>query len=231
MAVTQDFFNYTSGRWICNESQQLRSRRVEFSVSALKALAANSVGAKECIHMIKLPEGLCNRVFLMSLDNGREVVARIPTSVAGPTHWNTASEVATMKLMDALEIPVPKVLTWSSRADTDVGTEYIIMEKAKGVPLANVWETMDLRQRGDLVSELVNIDKKMFNFEFSGYGSIFLSQDLIGDVSSLPINSNPEFSDYRIGPSTMRNFWKGERSSMFIDRGPCNYSICLIKLM
>lgn len=131
MAVTQDFFNYTSGRWIYNESQQLSSRRVEFSVSALKALAANSVGAKECIRMIKLPEGLCNRVFLMSFDNGRDVVARIPTSVAGPAHWNTASEVATMKLMDTLEIPVPKVLTWSSRADTDVGTEYIIMEKGE----------------------------------------------------------------------------------------------------
>ena len=49
-------------------------------------------------------------------------------------HWNTASEVATMKLMDALGIPVPKVLTWSSRGDNQVGTEYIIMEKAKGIP-------------------------------------------------------------------------------------------------
>src|SRR5271169_4759991 len=134
MAVTQDFFNYTSGRWICNENQQLSSRRVEFSVSALKAVAAKSAGAKECIRMTKLPEGLCNRAFLMSLDNGRDVVARIPTSVAGPAHWNTASEVATMKLMDALEIPVPKVLTWSSRADNQVGTEYIVMEKAKGIP-------------------------------------------------------------------------------------------------
>ena len=102
----------------------------------MKAVAANSVGAEECIRMIKLPEGLFNRVFLMSLNNGEDVIARIPTSVAGPAHWNTASEVATMKLMDALGIPVPKVLTWSSRGDNQVGTEYIIMEKAKGIPLA-----------------------------------------------------------------------------------------------
>ena len=222
MAVPQDFFNYTSGRWICNENQQLSARLVEFSVSALKAVAANSVGAGECIHMIKLPEGLFNRVFLLSLNNGEDVIARIPTSVAGPAHWNTASEVATMKLMDASGIPVPKVLTWSSRADNQAGTEYIVMEKAKGIPLANVWEIMDVRQRGDLVSELVNIDEKMLNFEYSGYGSIFLEQDLIGGVPSLPINSNPAFSNYRIGPSVMRNFWKGERSSMSLDRGPCN---------
>ena len=81
---------------------------------------------------------------------------------------------------------------------------------------------MDVRQRGDLVSELVDFDEKMLNFEYSGYGSIFLEQDLIGGVSSLPINSNPAFSNYRIGPSVMRNFWKGERLSMSLDRGPCN---------
>ena len=66
-------------------------------------------------------------------DNGAEIIARIPTPQAGPAHWTTASEVATLKLMDELGILVPKVLTWSSRADTEVGCEYIITEKAKGV--------------------------------------------------------------------------------------------------
>ena len=42
----QDFFNYTSGRWIYNEAQQLRSRRITFSIPALKEIAAKSVGAR-----------------------------------------------------------------------------------------------------------------------------------------------------------------------------------------
>lgn len=171
--------------------------------------------------MIKLPEGLFNRAFLLSFDNGAEVVARIPTSVAGPAHWTTASEVATMKLMDDLGIPVPKVLAWSSRADTEVGSEYIIMEKAEGVSLLEVWDNMTLKQRGNVIAELVSIDKKMLDIQFSGYGSIFLEDDMAESVKSLPINSDERFSRYRIGPCVRRDFWKGERMSLPIDRGPC----------
>ena len=217
----QDFFNYTSGRWIHNENHQLDSRRVSFSVTALKAVASRLVNASECTRMVKFPEGLYNRAFLLPFNNGTEVVARIPTSLAGPAHWTTASEVATMKFIYDLGIPIPKVLTWSSRADTDVGCEYIIMEKAKGVPLLKVWDSLTSKNQRQVIAELVNVDKEMLSFEFSGFGSIFLKEDMIGDVQSLAINSNPDFSGYRIGPSITRDFWRGERMSMSIDRGPC----------
>src|SRR5271169_4941724 len=66
----QDFFNYTSGRWIYNENHQLDSRRVIFSVTALKAVASRSVNASECTRMVKLREGVYNRAFLLSFNNG-----------------------------------------------------------------------------------------------------------------------------------------------------------------
>ena len=69
---------------------------------------------------MKLPEGLFNRAFLLVMDNGSEVIARIPTSVAGPAHFVTASEVATMEFMRDLGVPVPKVLAWSSNAENEV---------------------------------------------------------------------------------------------------------------
>lgn len=39
-------------------------------------------------------------------------------------------------------IPVPRVLSWSSDASNSVGSEYIIMTKATGVPLFQQWGNM-----------------------------------------------------------------------------------------
>ena len=221
-AVPQDFFNYTSGRWIYNEKQQLAARRVDFSVTALKKAAADTLGVSESFRMIKLPEGLFNRVFLLSNNDGAEVIARVPTSLAGPPHLTTASEVATLKLMSVLGIPVPKVLSYSCKADNDVGCEYILMERAKGVPLLSIWGELTSKQRGRVIAQLVNIDLKMMSLKFSGYGSIYLKHDL-PDIHSIPISMDQNLMEYRLGPSVRRSWWDNERMSMSVDRGSCNY--------
>lgn len=47
------------------------------------------------------------------MDDGREVVARIPFRNAGPRQIMTQSEVATMDfLRTRLNAPIPKVLSW-----------------------------------------------------------------------------------------------------------------------
>ena len=226
----EDFFNFTSGRWIYNEQRQLAARRIQFSVSALKSVAAESVGALECTKMIKLPEERYHRLFLLSFDNGSEVIARLPTSLAGPAHLTTASEVATMEFVRELGVPVPKVLAWSSRANTEVGAEYIIMEKAKGVPLSTLWHKMTQDQQASVLDELVDVDAKMLTFKFAGYGSIFFVKDMIDNIPSMSISADPHFSRrYRIGPSVGRPFYEAERGSMKIDRGPCmSYTNILI---
>lgn len=37
-----------------------------------------------------------NKAYLMTMDNGREVVSKVPNPNAGIPHFTTASEVATM---------------------------------------------------------------------------------------------------------------------------------------
>lgn len=37
------------------------------------------------------------KIFLLKADDGSEVIARVPTPIAGPPHYTTASEVATIK--------------------------------------------------------------------------------------------------------------------------------------
>jgi hypothetical protein len=45
---------------------------------------------------MKFPEGQYNKAFLLKMDNGSEVVAKIPNPNAGPARHVTASEVATV---------------------------------------------------------------------------------------------------------------------------------------
>jgi hypothetical protein len=44
----------------------------------------------------KLPEGNFSKVFLITMDDGKEVIAKLPNPNAGRAHFTTASEVATM---------------------------------------------------------------------------------------------------------------------------------------
>lgn len=94
-----DLFHYTSGRWLWDEEQQLRDRFSPFNVPELQRVAASSVGANKCIEITKLAEGSFNKTFKLTLDNGMNVIARIPHPIAGPRHYTTASEVATMEFV------------------------------------------------------------------------------------------------------------------------------------
>ena len=190
------------------------------SRQGLKSAAAKALGVPNSFDMTKLGEGLFNRAFLLSNSDGPDVVARLPTSVAGPKRLTTASEVATIKLMAALGIPVPKVFSYSCDAESEVGSEYILMERAKGIPLLSVWEKMGRKRRGYVMKQLVEFDSKLLAMKLSGYGSIYLKQDL-PDSYTLPLSSDPALSDYCLGPSVARSWWAEERKKISIDRGPC----------
>ncbi|KAI1938632.1 Phosphotransferase enzyme [Ophidiomyces ophidiicola] len=159
----------------------------------LKDIAAKSVNAGSCTQKVKLPEGAYNKVFLLTMDNGVQVVARIPNPYL-PPRMATASEVATLDfLRNELDIPVPRVLAWSGDKDQPVGTEYIIMEKAPGEELGKTWPSMDISERVDLVSQMASIQAKICSVDFNRFC---------------------------IGPSSTLQFWEAERRSMDEYRGP-----------
>ncbi|PWY83649.1 hypothetical protein BO94DRAFT_547313 [Aspergillus sclerotioniger CBS 115572] len=122
----EDLFAYSSQRWLWNEAQQLRNRYVAFDLHALIQVAEEAVGnTTPCINISKLPEGNFNKAFLVTLQDGREVIVKIPNPNAGPSHYTTASEVATMQYArENLQLPVPKVLPYCSRAEqSKLGTD------------------------------------------------------------------------------------------------------------
>ncbi|GAP91259.2 putative phosphotransferase enzyme family protein [Rosellinia necatrix] len=223
-----EFFRYTSGRWLWDEESQLRERYKLFNVHALQAVAAKSVCAEKCVDMVKLAEGGFNKVFRLLMDNGTAVIARIPNPNAGSARLTTASEVATMDFaLSILGLPVPKVLAWNIDAENPVQSEYIIMEEATGTQLSQVWDTLPLETKLNVVKDLVNIEQKLLSISFTQYGSLYFAQDSFpGCVDAQTEGNAPESlaskieNRYVIGPMADHDFWDGERSTMAIDRGP-----------
>lgn len=91
-----DPHEYTSGCWLRADAAQRDARRVRFDFATLCQKAIDSSpGAKKVLQGVKV-EGNFNRAFILDLDNGSRVVARIPFPVAGPSRLVTNSEVATI---------------------------------------------------------------------------------------------------------------------------------------
>ena len=87
---------FTSGRWLWNEREQLACRYVKFNLSTLLQLAASAIGSRSCTQVLKISAGQYNKVFLITVDDGREIIAKLPNPNAGRPNFTTASEVATM---------------------------------------------------------------------------------------------------------------------------------------
>ncbi|KAF4620166.1 hypothetical protein G7Y89_g14650 [Cudoniella acicularis] len=163
MDDSPNLFQYTSGRWLYNESQQLKERYLYFNVAELKKAAAAAVGkdASKVHRFQKLAEGGFNRAFELSID-GCSVIARLPYPSTYPKHFSVASEVATMELVRSHGVPVPKVLGYSSTSDNAVGAEYIIMEKAVGRDLGDIWYELSEKERIKVVVQVARLDRGNF---------------------------------------------------------------------
>ena len=89
----------------------MSKRYVRFDMNRLSQIAAESVGAEKCISIEKYPDGQYNKAFVITMDNSREVVAKVPNPNAGLPHFTTASEVATMSFVSLFN---PRNNHWAS---------------------------------------------------------------------------------------------------------------------
>jgi hypothetical protein len=104
--TNNDFFRYTRGRFVSNESHEMATRHVEFDMNQLAKRAAESVGLTptQCVQIEKFPDGMFNKTFLFTMQEGTQVVGKVPNPNAGRTHYTTASEVATMDFVSRIPI-------------------------------------------------------------------------------------------------------------------------------
>lgn len=92
----EELFKYTNGRFLTNEAEACNRRYVRFDIDQLCAVAAAAGGSSSPIKAIDKMEGGFSKALIMRKEDGSEVVAKIPFSIAGPPKYTTASEVAVL---------------------------------------------------------------------------------------------------------------------------------------
>lgn len=102
----ESLYCYTSGRFLWNEQTELAARYVKFNIEALRDIAAAAVGSESCTSLVKFTETHCNKILLLGMSDGKEVIVKIPHPNAGFAGV-VGCEVATMDFVSFfLALPV-----------------------------------------------------------------------------------------------------------------------------
>jgi hypothetical protein len=88
---------------VSDEGSQVSCRQIRFDMNELAKTAASSMGAEKCVPVQKCLDGLYNKAFIFTLDDGRQVIGKVPNPNAGTSHFTTASEVATLDFVGAFQ--------------------------------------------------------------------------------------------------------------------------------
>lgn len=253
-SAAMDPNHHTAGRWLHRDKLHREARNINFD---FEALCENAIklcpGESKVTHCQKI-EGGFNRSFILTLDHGSKLVARLPTTVAGPPRLTTHSEVATMEYREFkpsstahplwvcadlahlqvrshTSIPIPKVLEWNDDPPNHIGAEYIIMEYVTGVSLSEKWDTMDTLQQLECTKALTLMLKQMADIEFPAYGSVYFGDALVGGNLNIPFTN-----DYCIGPYCAPTYWKRGIGDVACyggdipDCGPCEFQWSLVQI-
>lgn len=90
-----------------------------------------------------------------------------------------------------------------------------MMEKAPGVELGQVWETMKPRNKLSIVKQIAAITCTLAQAQFPCFGSLYRRQD--GTIcESVTIDDQ-----FAIGPTVGRTWFDDRRGEVDVFRGPC----------
>ena len=113
-------------------------------------------------------------------------------------------------------------MDWSDESANAIGSEYIIMQHARGVQLHQRWPAMSLEQQLQCTGAIVRYMKQVADINFQAYGSLYLAE--IGIDPTLKQSFAP---GYIIGPHCGAAYWDCELNEPRYyslanpNRGPC----------
>ncbi|KAL5343894.1 kinase-like domain-containing protein [Aspergillus crustosus] len=187
---------------VWDDNQQLRDHFSPFNVTQLQEAAAAALGAKECVGFAKLAEGSFNKAFKFTMGDGSSAIARIP--------------LATIDFArSVLGIPAPQVLAWSADAENPAGSEYIIMEHARGTRLVDVWDDLPLEEKIEIMQDLFSLQRKMLSVSFNRYGNLYYASDNIQGAVPAEVTGDLPTD---VKETILRRFAIGPMEDL--DRGP-----------
>ncbi len=179
---------------------------------------------QDVLSLTKLAEGGSYRIFEATFRNGSQAIARLPYPCTIPQRFGVASEVATMDFLRLHGLPIPRVLDWDSTSANPLGCEYMIIERVHGRELDDIWTTMDMKERFEIVKSIVEVESTLFGFNFPASGSLFYKESLDPSIARVDLPStmsSHDVSSFCIGPSTELLWWYNKRDSLDVSRGPC----------
>ncbi|KAF4633803.1 hypothetical protein G7Y89_g4304 [Cudoniella acicularis] len=168
-----------------NEAYNLSQKYLKFNLQEFVRIAVEATskgGSRRCTEVLKCKESMNNRVYLLTMDNGSVVFAKLPNSSAGPASYTTASEVATCAfLREVLDIPTPRIMAWPARKTNPGGAEYILEERAPGQSLWTLWQDWNrvpMIARFGIIRQVVEIERKLTDTKFKHCGCIYFKEDI-----------------------------------------------------
>lgn len=242
--VRDDPFEHTFGRWLRLDAEQREARCVKFNIDELCKKVLSLCPSAASVQSCQKLEGGFSKAFIITTDDGKRLVAKFPTSVAGPPSLVTNSEVATISycmlssglllrastnvlaVRSRTKIPIPSVLDWNDDPTNPIGSAYIIMEHAEGVSLDQAWPKMSVPQRVKCVGSICKQIMGMSKMDFPAYGSLYFSNTpFLGNETTRKVDEN-----YCIGPSCGIIYWDHDIGHPKYyhyakpNRGPCKAS-------
>ncbi len=192
-----------------------------FNVDELCRLAAQSVDRSpdDIVDFAKLAEGGHNRIFLITMRDGFQMVARIPYPATVPKYHAVASEAATMAFLRSSGLPIPEIYGYSPVPDNAAETEFIFMEFIGGTKLSEVWPDFGEQEVISVLHQLVELESKMMSISFPAGGSLYYAKDLekLDGTPGIPLADER----FCVGPDVRLRLWFGRRSQLNLERGPC----------
>ncbi|KAJ7152675.1 hypothetical protein C8R43DRAFT_1087855 [Mycena crocata] len=126
--------------------------------------------------IVFLSAGTFHKAYLITLTSSHQVVARVARRFM--PRLKTESEIATLRyLREKTRVPVPEVHTYDSNPYNRLGGEYIIMSKAPGVPLSQVYHSLSYAQLVRLLENLARLVISLFGHRFPQIGSLYSGPD------------------------------------------------------
>ena len=113
--------------------------------------------------------------------------------------YKTASEVATLSyLRENTSIPVPRVIAHSPTAENELGCEWILMENIPGIALADVWNSINLETKTNVIKDLAGFARQLRDPKqhHDTIGNIYFREDISDEEHTSPVGDGK----YVIGP-------------------------------
>jgi hypothetical protein len=97
------------------------------------------------------------------------------------------------------------------------------MELVRGTNLGDIWYDLSEKARITVVTNLVELQSRLFSLSFPASGSLYNNKDLPAGSNKVDIPTTDPARDtcFCIGPDTRLALWHGKRLDIQVDRGPC----------